>query len=381
MLRKGNARENILMIAALSDGQIKKRICEDICATPRYTRKIMEKMNNDENVETVFGTNPRVLRIKPNGIKLVEDQIPWLKQRVQEKKMNAKKDRAQRQADVSQTMYNMQLADIEYYPLAKVKLEELNKHDIEAPGVYYAPVEMKANMYDEEDEKSKESGRSSRICGMYYTNNQACALYNLNGRNLKYYRKTEMRFLGEYFLKYQRKEKQAIKKVFFGEGYEGLKQIIENTKVESKRYNKKTGVEYSYVTIENDSYYVPNGPEGAKYLRMIDKPEVTKRIKTILSNSMKKEVIVLLPISLPAIKVIMETKQQETIVCLPEQEAIYKAMFGNKVEVLKIEEDKALSMFGINLNNEKEPCKGNPKKKNKETDVEPEIQTVNSGGC
>lgn len=61
-------RRRILLIMAMSGGEIKKEICMELCGSKPYYKKMMQQMKEKGEAETIFGCHPRTLHIKKNNM-------------------------------------------------------------------------------------------------------------------------------------------------------------------------------------------------------------------------------------------------------------------------------------------------------------------------
>ena len=61
-------RRRILLIMAMSGGEIKKEICMELCGSKPYYKKMMQQMKEKGEAETIFGCHPRTLHIKKNAV-------------------------------------------------------------------------------------------------------------------------------------------------------------------------------------------------------------------------------------------------------------------------------------------------------------------------
>ena len=339
MVRKGSARENILMLLAMSDGQIKKDICREICGSEYYYKRVMQRMKEEGSAATLFGEKPKMLRIRRRGIEVVKERIPWIEERYNQGRLNIKKDRIQRQADVSQVIYNMQLADVLYCPDEKASLKPGGMtEEVQDAGLYYTAWELNKSNNDET--------RGSRVCGVLYMRGDMYFLYNMEDRNIKFYKKTEQRLQDSILLDYPpfngRKRPMAI---IFGEGYRGMEIILENVEREKKFRMMNHNEFYNRLTPEEGYYYVPNGQKGSLYIRIIRNPQITENIKKNIQNKLGSEVLMFFPIHLPVLKMLYAGDRRMNVVCLEDQAEFVKSYFSDKVNLYTLERNAVERLY------------------------------------
>ena len=71
-------RHRILLIMAMSGGEIKKEICMELCGSKPYYKKMMQQMKEKGEAETIFGCHPRTLHIKKNAVMQIVEDVPGI---------------------------------------------------------------------------------------------------------------------------------------------------------------------------------------------------------------------------------------------------------------------------------------------------------------
>ena len=80
-------RRRILLIMAMSGGEIKKEICMELCGSKPYYKKMMQQMKEKGEAETIFGCRPRTLHIKKNGVMQIAEDVPGIMARYEARQL------------------------------------------------------------------------------------------------------------------------------------------------------------------------------------------------------------------------------------------------------------------------------------------------------
>lgn len=310
------------MVAALSGGEIRKEICRQICRSDFYYKKTMYKMKKDGESETVF-RKPRTLHIKYNGVEKVADQIPGLTERCLNKQLRIfTQQESQRRADISQVIYNMQLAGLKIYPKEKKDLYADGDLSGEV-GAFYAPSEI--------TEKS-ELFRASRMCGLVVAKNTLYSTYQMCDRNIRFMKKTEQ--VTDVFLKSHMKDSGRI--VFADDREKSIHDIIQNGELER---SKGGMAEYNRLTLDDSFFFVENGTSGAIALRLLQNADLVSGLRQKIMEKEGKTVINGMPLSTMAIR-LMEVRKDAIIMCTDADEAFFRSFdsSGHEYYVFKEKE-------------------------------------------
>ena len=299
-------RHRILLIMAMSGGEIKKEICMELCGSKPYYKKMMQQMKEKGEAETIFGCRPRTLHIKKNGVMQIAEDVPGIMARYEARQLAVNEEKSYRRATISQVIYNMYLAGVFYEPKKKETLSNQREQADTAP-VYYAPYEIKG--------KSDEN-RGSKLCGILIFQQEPILLYNMEDRNIKWMKVVEENTQTTLFKLWGKMG--TARQIIFGTDMEQI--IMENYVKEQEYRLFHRNQAYNRVTPEAGMYYIPNGKAGTIFLRLFFHPELVDGLKNRLRDRFQIPVISLLPLYLPACVQIMQERQQLGILCLEEQE-------------------------------------------------------------
>lgn len=174
-------RRRILLIMAMSGGEIKKEICMELCGSKPYYKKMMQQMKEKGEAETIFGCHPRTLHIKKNAVMQIVEDVPGIMARYEARQLAVNEEKSYRRATISQVIYNMYLAGVFYEPQKKETLSNQRDQADTAP-VYYAPYEIKGK---------SDKNRGSKLCGILIFQQEPILLYNMEDRNIKWMKAVE----------------------------------------------------------------------------------------------------------------------------------------------------------------------------------------------
>lgn len=299
-------RRRILLIMAMSGGEIKKEICMELCGSKPYYKKMMQQMKEKGEAETIFGCRPRTLHIKKNGVMQIAEDVPGIMARYEARQLAVNEEKSYRRATISQVIYNMYLAGVFYEPKKKETLSNQREQADTAP-VYYTPYEIKG--------KSDEN-RGSKLCGILIFQQEPILLYNMEDRNIKWMKVVEENTQTTLFKLWGKMG--TARQIIFGTDMEQI--IMENYVKEQEYRLFHRNQAYNRVTPEAGMYYIPNGKAGTIFLRLFFHPELVDGLKKRLRDRFQIPVVSLLPLYLPACVQIMQERQQLGILCLEEQE-------------------------------------------------------------
>ncbi|MCD8109039.1 MAG: hypothetical protein LUE14_02920 [Clostridiales bacterium] len=309
MQEKTSPRDLILIIAAMSGGEVKKSLCRDICGERNY-RVVMEKLRKKEEAETVFGNTPRTLLIKKNGVERVREIVPWIEEKYQRRLLAYHKDRSVRRADISQTIYNMYITGIPFFPAGKEMLYEGEKIETGKPMAYYCPAEMR--------ERYADGLQGSRTCGLVRGGGMCILLYNMESRNIKFIKKIETR--ARTYLDVCTGQKTVC--AMYGSGFEMVETMFKNLAYREKVRHNGTSGEINLVTADMGIYYIPNGKEGTVYFKALVHQDAVEELRRKLMEKEKKEVVSLVPVYLPSCRRLVEEKGTVVVLCLKGQRGL-----------------------------------------------------------
>lgn len=315
MKRKGSARKNILMLAAMSGGEIASSVAKDICGTNQYYNRVVAIMKKKDEIEIVYGQKPRTILIKQNGAKALEEEIPYVVEMYDARMFRYKKDRSERHAVISQTIYNAQLADIDIYPNEKAELNFKGELTTHYGGYgFYTPREFKST--------GEKELHGSRMHGIIVGKDRVFCVYNFMNKNLKYRRMVEQSaqdFIGRKF-----RCKQDL--IFYCDNFSLAEKILHNQEIEEKWRNKRN---VDLVVPSVGGYIVPNGEKGMLYLQMILYPEIMEKIKEMAARQEKKEIVNCLTLTLETCKRISLESREVALLCTDEQREYLEKLNGN----------------------------------------------------
>lgn len=316
MERKDGARKNILIVAALSGGEICREVAGCICNTNTYFKRIMTEMKKNEEAEIIKGIKPRTIAIRRNGLDVIVDDVPHLMEMYADGRLRHRKELSERKAVVSQTMYNAQLVDMNIYPLEKPVFFEDGKVDIKNKGYsFYTPLELKYKRIDEL--------QLSRAHGFITGEGRLFFVYNVKDKNIRYRKRSEL--VAQTHMS-KLAEIIQVEKIFFCEGFSMIENIARNNKVQEEWGYKK---ELDIITPSVGGYIVPNGPQGSIYLKLILYPKVVERVKEIALKREKKEIVNCLTLTLETCRRIIKEEKEVVLLCTEEQKEYLEKLNGN----------------------------------------------------
>ena len=85
-------RRRILLIMAMSGGEIKKEICMELCGSKPYYKKMMQQMKEKGEAETIFGCHPRTLHIKKNAVMQIVEDVPGIMARYEARQLEVNEE-------------------------------------------------------------------------------------------------------------------------------------------------------------------------------------------------------------------------------------------------------------------------------------------------
>ncbi len=322
MEAKSNRRNNTLMLAVLSGGEIKKDICRQICGqNEKCYKSLMERMRLAGEVETKFGTDPRTLCVRRAGVERIKDQIPWIWERFKKGQLAYKQENSQRHADISQVLYNMQLCDIPYYPTEKPELyadDQQEKQAVFNKNIcgFYCPMEVKNHYRDELKE--------SRLCGYLAARGKGYIVYNTADRGMVFNKKPEDRALEIIRRCVNCKYNPEI--ILFGDGFEQIDQILKNSQEQNRLQKAYKKERVNKITSDLPMYFIPNGNDCSVYMKALFYKQDIDDIKNELIKQVETEIVSMVPLHLPTCNRLLTAHNDITVLCLEGQKTLAKKL-------------------------------------------------------
>lgn len=315
MIRKGSARKNILMIAAMSGGEIASSVAKEICGTNQYYNRVVALMKMKDEVEIVYGQKPRTILLHKNGVIALEREMPCAIKMYEAGLFRHKKDRSERHAIISQTIYNAQLADMAVYPNEKPIFNFNKKVELDGQKyLFYTPREFKGDNIKEL--------LGSRMHGLIVGKGRVFCAYNFTNKNLKYRRQTEEN--AQAFIQGHVNRRPEL--IFYCDDFSFMEKVLHNELIEKKFRNRQR---VDLVVPSVGGYIVPNGEKGVLYLQMILYPEITEKIKQMAIKQEQKEIVNCLALTLETCKRISLESREVALLCTDEQREYLEKLNDN----------------------------------------------------
>ncbi len=338
-----STREEILMIAAMSGGEIRKDICRDICGTQGYYNTMMARMSDE--LTTVFGSSPRTGHITKKGCERISGLIPWVMDAYDSHKLANQRQKSVRHAEISRMVYNMILSGVPWSYVGRGNLVlDGNRNFGEDAFGYYCPFEAKAFGGD--------ALHKSKICGVLFADGKIILLYNMEDRNIRYIKKSEE--ITEVIFA-NGAPGRTIEKAVYGNGYEMLDTVWKNgERVERlKSFNPR---EENCVTPGTRAWYIPNGREGTVSLKALLRPDIVRKTADNIGKREQREVLCTIPFYIPSVTRIRDNVSDAIILCLESQYGYIRGIAEKDATIRMINDadmGKVLDRAGYGWNTER----------------------------
>lgn len=312
-LRKGSARTTILLLAAMSGGMVTKDICMDICRTKPYYKKVMNRMRQQQEAETVFGKTPHMLHILRKGCMTVQEMLPGITE-LQESNCLSRAN-PERKRDICTTLYIMQLLGAELLPGRKPPLyDEVSGFLTQVDGVYaYTPSELKR--------LSKEELQRSRCTGILLEKETVYIFYHMGDRNIKYPVASELQactmlqsFSGT----------KKVQQILLGNS-KMLEKILENGKTKEMIY--KGGKNFERITPDLNMIFIPTDSYSmaARYLKLlIYGQDNLEKLERFIREEDRIVSVSTIPLHLKTMAMLAATRESCSVLCSESQRSLLK---------------------------------------------------------
>lgn len=312
-LRNGSARMTILLLATMSGGMVTKDICVDVCKTKPYYKKVMNRMRQRQEAETVFGKTPHMLHILRAGCQAVQGVLPEAPEL--QKSNCLSRANPERKQDVSTTLYIMQLLGAELLPGRKPPLyDETIGFLTQDDGMYgYTPSEIKKLSLDEL--------RRSRCTGILLLKDTVYLFYHMGDRNMKYPVVSELQACT---LLQSFSGTKKVQQILLGKS-DMLYKILENGRTKEKVANG--GKNFERITPDLNMIFVPTDSYrmAALYLRLLlYGQERLEKLERFVREKDHTVSVSAIPLHLRTMAMLAAAREPVSVLCSETQEAFLR---------------------------------------------------------